>query len=257
MMSWVSWMKRAFRKPRVSVLSLTGCGGCQLEILFDKEFLKLAEVVEFSSFPFIKEEKEKESKHADIAFVEGYVASEEDVKVLKEIKENADMIVALGTCAVFGRIPHARIDAKHVNAGGGLHASRPHIKRVGPYPISKYVEVSFEIRGCPIISKEVKDVLKNIILNNRLKLIDKSVCFECTLHENSCFLDKGQACAGPITTGGCDAVCINNGLACVGCRGAYEDANFEGFVETLMMKGFSRKEALKILKEFVGYVPKV
>jgi len=45
------------------------------------------------------------------------------------------------------------------------------------------------------------------------------VCAECPLMGNDCFLTKGIPCLGPLTVAGCNAQCIIEGNACMGCRG--------------------------------------
>ncbi|MEM1976370.1 MAG: 2Fe-2S iron-sulfur cluster-binding protein [Nitrososphaerota archaeon] len=45
------------------------------------------------------------------------------------------------------------------------------------------------------------------------------VCAECPLHEEDCFLGRGEICLGPITISGCKAECIRDGKPCEGCRG--------------------------------------
>ena len=40
-------------------------------------------------------------------------------------------------------------------------------------------------------------------------------------------------CLGPITRGGCNSICINNGEACLGCRGLKPDANIKKMSEIL------------------------
>lgn len=48
--------------------------------------------------------------HMDVAFVEGAIESEEHEKKLKEIRENATKLVAIGSCAVTG-MPTAQRNA--------------------------------------------------------------------------------------------------------------------------------------------------
>ena len=55
---------------------------------------------------------------------------------------------------------------------------------------------------------------------------------------------------GPLTHGGCSAVCPGSGFECYGCRGTTEDANFSEFFSLLNEKGFSDTEIKKHMETF-------
>jgi coenzyme F420-reducing hydrogenase gamma subunit len=52
----------------------------------------------------------------------------------------------------------------------------------------------------------------------------------------------GILCMGPVTRGGCNAICPRNHFGCWGCRGSAEEANFESLVQILRDHGFSDRE---------------
>jgi len=60
-----------------------------------------------------------------------------------------------------------------------------------------------------------------------------SVCFECKQAGNPCRLIDGKPCLGPITQGGCRAVCVTGGSACWGCFGPRQEANIDGLLDIL------------------------
>ena len=62
-------------------------------------------------------------------------------------------------------------------------------------------------------------------------------------------MDKGILCLGPITRGGCNALCLVNNRACFGCRGLSEDANIGGFIKILKEKGIEVPDYLKKLSK--------
>jgi len=60
-----------------------------------------------------------------------------------------------------------------------------------------------------------------------------SVCFECKLAGNPCRLLEKKICLGPITAGGCGAICVSGGSPCYGCFGLKEGAQIDNLLNTL------------------------
>jgi sulfhydrogenase subunit delta len=104
---------------------------------------------------------------------------------------------------------------------------------VDPAPVSSAVKVDYIIRGCPIDKREFLEIVKSLLLGNRPIQREWAVCVECRVREKACLLERGMICLGPVTYGGCGAVCTTNGLFCIGCRGMMDDANTKEFVENL------------------------
>ena len=98
----LSYLGVPLDRPRVAFFELTSCEGCQLQILNKEatlvDFLSLVEVVNF------REGMSERSDDYDIAFVEGSVTRADEVERLREIRSNAKILVALGSCACFGGV---------------------------------------------------------------------------------------------------------------------------------------------------------
>jgi coenzyme F420-reducing hydrogenase gamma subunit len=62
---------------------------------------------------------------------------------------------------------------------------------------------------------------------------EHSVCLECKLAGNSCRLLDKKVCLGPVTSGGCGAICISGGSPCYGCFGLREEAQVDNLLETV------------------------
>ena len=93
-------------KTRVAFFDFSSCEGCQLQIAnLEEDILKLIEIVDVVSF---REVMKEHSDNYDIAIVEGSIMRPMDVKRLKNIRDNAKILVALGSCAVFGLIVGTR-----------------------------------------------------------------------------------------------------------------------------------------------------
>ena len=96
----------ASEKLKVATAALCGCFGCHMCLLdIDERILKLVEQVEFDRTPLT------DIKHVgpcDVGLIEGAVANNENVEVLREFRKNCKILVAVGACAVNGGIPSMR-----------------------------------------------------------------------------------------------------------------------------------------------------
>ena len=75
------------------------------------------------------------------------------------------------------------------------------------------------------------------------------VCKECKERENTCLFLEGEPCLGPVTKGGCEAICPSRGLRCWGCFGALHGGNQRAF-KILMEKKFGKDKTKSLLKVF-------
>ncbi|UCH31604.1 MAG: hypothetical protein JSV05_08980 [Candidatus Bathyarchaeota archaeon] len=192
---------------------LTGCSGCLMAILGLEIFKDLMEVAKVDFFPFLCDSLEKEY---NFTFVEG--CSVNDERQLMELRSNTEILVALGSCAVLGGIT-------------SLSEEYPN------YPLKEYVDVDYEIPGCPPPPLILGRGIMNILAGKSLELDDRVLCYSCkyakqiidTPHiskiipvkpPNSCFLKEGVLCMGPIARGGCEALCIDANIPCEGCTGS-------------------------------------
>ena len=105
-------MNKAPLKVRMATTSLAGCFGCHMSLLdIDERLFELAGKVEFDRSPLT------DIKHCgpcDIALIEGGVCNSENVHVLRELRANAKILVAVGACAINGGLPALR---NHLDIG--------------------------------------------------------------------------------------------------------------------------------------------
>lgn len=236
-------------KPKVGFYGLTGCAGCQLSVVFNEEELPyLLELVDIMAFPFIKEHNIDQK--FDIVFVEGLVACKEDLVVLKKLRENSGMLIALGACAHTGNIPVYRHYTLKENYEHLMYNKQEGLQDVEPTPIDAHVKVDYTIPGCPPDKHEILTAIKDLLLGKMPTPYNNPVCVECRRNQNLCLLEIGKPCLGPVTRGGCHSVCTNGGFECWGCRGETDDVNIKEFVKLLESKGFIRAEILKRMREF-------
>lgn len=242
-------------KFRIAVFMLTSCGGCQVEFLnLEDELLPYLDHVDVTHWLIAKEENDWDGPF-DVAFVEGTPVTVEEIGLLRQIRQKSTHLVAMGSCATEGCMPGMVNRMRLGEAVKTVYGEDPPITSVPPRGISEYVNVDFELPGCPIFRNELVSLLQSLIHGKIFRLPEHSVCVDCSLQENGCVLERGIACMGPVTRGGCAAICIANGLPCMGCRGLHEDANVKDHVSTLREIGLSEEEVLELYVRFRAGIP--
>jgi coenzyme F420-reducing hydrogenase gamma subunit len=238
--------------PTVGIFGLTGCAGDQLVILnAEDELLDIVRLLDVKDFLMASSENDTEAK-LDIALVEGAVVSARDEATLRRIRERAGVLVAIGTCAVWGGVPtldrgadRPRLLEAVYGRGGRDFDTLP------ARALHEVVKVDLSITGCPIEKHELLSAVASL-LNGDLPLgLTTPVCAECKMRENNCLLVEGSLpCLGHLTAGGCRARCPSAGIPCVGCRGPSVDANLESALAMFEEKGIARDAIVKKLTTF-------
>jgi len=238
---------------KLGVFELTGCGGCALNILFlNEKFFDILHFYEIKEFHMASSIRERD--RLDVALVAGSISTRRDLEILKRARDNSDFLVALGTCAthggVQGSIEHP-IDDRFERVYGS-NAGPTEV--LGSKPIIEYVTVDYALPGCPYDKDEIYQVLMNLARGVEPPTKDYPVCIECKLNEYECVLVKRKIpCLGPITLGGCDAVCVKFGVGCIGCRGPLpKEANPASEFEILKGLGYDEEYIRRKFKTFAG-----
>ena len=89
------------------MISLCGCWGCTLSFLdVDERLLALLDKITIlrCSLTDIKRIPER----CAIGFIEGGVANEENIETLQHFRENCDILISVGACAIWGGVPAMR-----------------------------------------------------------------------------------------------------------------------------------------------------
>ncbi|MDP2157881.1 MAG: NADH:ubiquinone oxidoreductase, partial [Nitrospirota bacterium] len=181
-------------KPRVAFFDLSYCEGFQLQILNNEatllDFLSLVQIVNF------REAMTEKSDDYDIAFVEGSVTRKDEVERLKNIRQNAKVLVALGSCACFGGVNQLknRFDLAWVKRE--VYGNSP-IDTDNAQPLEDFVPIDLRIYGCPVRKEEVEKIVTNLVINKEIHHPRYPVCMECKANENICLFDLGEPCLGP------------------------------------------------------------
>jgi len=244
------------KKPKVGFYGLTGCAGDLLNIInCEDELVELFDIFEIKSFVMASSAKD-ESVHLDIAFVEGSVSTEKDLEDLKEIRKKSDMLVAIGHCAAFGGVQAMHLgDGKWKDRYKKVYGDENAVtltRPMEPKPLSAYVKVDYVIPGCPISKEQFLHAAGRLLLGTVPNLYTFAVCAECKWKENECLLMKGLPCLGPLTRGGCGAICPSFGVPCIGCWGPVDEENISSEFKLLLEKGYAREEIIRRFRIFGG-----
>ncbi len=224
-------------KPKFAFVSLSSCGGCLFTILQGGEkFFDFLNAVDLKNFDLLKDEvRQKSSKGKflyDVCVIEGIVVNESDLEKLKFYRENSKILISLGLCAMYKGVSRLKNN-----------------NEVKIKSISECVKVDVFIPGCPPDFEETLRVLNSAREGVLLKTTKNPVCYECQKNEYECLLQKGEPCLGPVTRGGCSAICIKNKYACDGCRGFLKDASTNN-LEKALSKTISEDRLKELYKRF-------
>jgi sulfhydrogenase subunit delta len=247
-------MSQATAKPTVGIFGLTGCAGDQLAILnCEDELLELVDVLDVRDFLMASSDNDEESR-LDIALVEGAVLSARDEAKVKRIRERADTVVALGTCALHGGVPimdrdHDR-DALLRQVYGELGTT---YDSAPARALHEVIDVDLGIPGCPIEKDEFLGAIAHLLAGDPPLGREYPVCAECKMDENDCVLISPDAfCMGPVTAAGCGARCPALRVGCVGCRGPAVDANAPALVAAYEERGMPRDVIERKMRTFAA-----
>ena len=222
------------RKPKIAIVSLTACEGCQVALLdLGKRFFDFLKKVDLVDFHLIEENSFPAGK-IDIVFVEGNPITKEDLKVLKDVRKKAKILVVLGNCAALGGIPEMKNYQGKEKTIRYIYKTLKNIANPEIKEVNNFVKVDFTIPGCPINNEEFLKYTKELIKGKIPEIPQKPVCSECLFWgKEQCFLRKKEPCLGPIILAGCEAVCPKNNFPCYGCRGPLKNIKPQGFLRTL------------------------
>ena len=241
--------KKKVKKPTIAIIGLTSCEGCQFVMLDQgKKFLELLGRFEVQEFRLIEDEPMLEEKY-DLCLIEGNPVTKDNIKLLKAMRERSKLLVVVGNCAALGgvwEIKNYQLRQKTIKYVYKIKmkVAHPDIKEV-----DNFVHVDYVIPGCPITGNEFLEIIYQLLRGRRPRIAQSPVCNECRTNGYECLLQKGEICLGPITLGGCHAVCLKSKQACWGCRGLFEGAQIENLMSYLL-DNFTRGEIYRVMEIF-------
>jgi len=162
-------------KVRVATTWLECCSGCHMSILdLDEKLVDLLSKIEFDASPITDI---KEFGEVDVGIVEGSVGNEEQLEVLKKIREKAKILIALGDCACFGGIPAMRnffnkdevLKRVYIETESTVNPSKviPSLDVPKIFPsvksIDQFVKVDVYVPGCPPDPRAIEYAIKELL----------------------------------------------------------------------------------------------
>jgi F420-non-reducing hydrogenase small subunit len=184
-----------------------------------------------------------------IGLVEGSCRTNEDLHILKLMREKCKILVAWGSCSVYGGVhglanqwdleellERKFLKMETLDEGRIPDENVPGFtKSIVPNP--DIVPVDLILPGCPPTSDNTLEALNALLENKPYELPEKTVCDQCPMereekhikkfHRNfegkidptKCLLDQGYLCLGFATIGLCGAQCLSAATPCKGCFG--------------------------------------
>jgi [NiFe] hydrogenase diaphorase moiety small subunit len=175
----------AMEKKIVATVSLAGCFGCHMSMLdIDTELLDLIELISFDKSPLT--DIKTFTNRCHIGIVEGGCCNSENVETLRKFRENCDILVALGECAVWGGLPTMRnsiplsecLEEAYLNSvtnepGNTIipyHEDLPKIlDRI--YSPNEIVKIDYYIPGCPPDANHIWKAVKNLLWGEEYSIL--------------------------------------------------------------------------------------
>jgi coenzyme F420-reducing hydrogenase gamma subunit len=213
-------------KPTLAVWKFASCDGCQLSLLdCEDELLALADEIEIAYF--VEARRATVAGPYDLSLVEGSITTAADAERIKKVRATSRRLVTIGACATAGGIQALRNFANVDEFVSAVYASPEYISTLETStPISAHVKVDFELRGCPINSRQLLEVIGAYLNERRPQIPEHSVCIECKRRGTVCVMvAHGTPCLGPVTHAGCGAICPAYNRGCYGCYGPMETPN--------------------------------
>jgi len=161
-------------KVRVATVWLSGCSGCHMSFLDqDERLIDLAKKITlvYSPIADVKEFPE----NVDVTLIEGAVANEEQLAMLKKVRSRTKVLISLGDCAVTGNVTALRNSWHHSDQAileraykdpADLNAAIPTAVPkllIKAHPLHEVVKVDFYIPGCPPSADLINYVLVELL----------------------------------------------------------------------------------------------
>lgn len=228
---------------------LSDCSGCHIAIVdLHEKILSVLEAVRIQRCPVLTDVKDYPK--ARVGLVSGAIRNEHDREAALRMREACDIVIAWGSCAVFGGPAGAgnihtpeEIAASVYLENKTTEPSPPPSRRVSPLesrvsPLDTVIEVDFYLPGCPPHPVFVFEALSSLVEGREPEVSRRSVCARCKRPMEKteieslkshfegipdpelCFLSQGYTCMGSVTIDRCLAPCPTNGVPCTGCAGA-------------------------------------
>ncbi|MCU0545350.1 MAG: oxidoreductase [Oscillatoriaceae cyanobacterium Prado104] len=164
-------------KIKFATVWLAGCSGCHMSFLdLDEWLFELAAHVNVVYSPVGSDLKEY-PEGVDVCLVEGGVANEENLHLIKQVRKRTKLLVSFGDCAVTANVPAMRnmlggtepVLKRCYLELGDVTPQLPHCPGIVPElldqvrPVHEVVEVDIFMPGCPPPASRIKATLEPLL----------------------------------------------------------------------------------------------
>ncbi len=241
-------------RPTLAVWKFASCDGCQLTLLdCEDQLLDLVGRIDIAYFP--EASSAMVAGPYDVSLVEGSITTPEDAERIAEIRRQSNVLISIGACATAGGIQALRNGQDVSEFVGIVYAHPAFISTLATSTsIAEHVEVDFELRGCPIDRGQLIETIAAHLAGRPARIPTTSVCLECKARGTPCIMvAAGTACLGPVTMGGCGALCPAYNRGCYGCFGPMEQPNTGSLVRWFGELGLDDGEIARAFRSYNGW----
>jgi NAD-reducing hydrogenase small subunit len=161
---------------KLATVWLGGCSGCHMSFLdLDEWLIELAGRADLVYSPFMDTKEYPEG--VDVVLVEGAVANEENLEMIRRVRRRSRVLVSFGDCAVTGNVTALRnplgtaleVLRPAYLEHGDLNAQLPAERGIVPIlldrvqPVHAVVAVDFYLPGCPPPAGRIRHVVEALL----------------------------------------------------------------------------------------------
>ena len=173
---------------RLATVWLGGCSGCHMSFLdLDEWLITLAGQVQLVYSPIADVKEYPEG--VDVALVEGAVANDEHLHLIRRIRRRTTHLVSFGDCAVTGNVTAMRnplgtaepVLARAYLEGADIAAQVPADPGIVPVlldrvqPLHEVVRVDTFLPGCPPPADRIQAVLEQVLAGKQPVLVGRDL----------------------------------------------------------------------------------
>ncbi len=164
-------------KLKLATIWLGGCSGCHMSFLdLDEWLFELAERVDLVFSPIA--DAKTFPAEVDLTLVEGAVANEDNLALVKTARANSKLLISFGDCAVTGNVTALRNTLGPDNVASVLGCSYESPDLINPQspndrvgaptllarvlPVHAVVHVDAYLPGCPPSAARIREALEKL-----------------------------------------------------------------------------------------------
>lgn len=243
-------------RPRLAVWKFSSCDGCQLTLLnCEDQLLELTDYVEICYFA--EASSDLQPGPYDVSLVEGSIATPGDEQRIREIREQSEILIAIGACATAGGVQALRNTAAIDDVVAAVYPHPEHISILATSTaIADHVQVDGELRGCPIDQDQLIELVAALLASRPARIPTTSVCTECKANGHPCIMVTANTpCLGSVTQAGCRALCPRFDRGCYGCFGPMESPNTRALADHFSNGGLGEEAITRLFQTFNAASP--